>query len=200
MSALAIGTNVVKDGNGSAVSGGVQTYTDPNRGNAQGPVAAIVLADGTVLTPGQAAAAASLPAVLPAAQEASLKQPVPTAGTAGGATPSHTVTANTANATVVKASAGTLYAIQLANFDTSNPLCVHLYDVASTPTAGAGTVKKCLVVPPAASATQPSVLVHSFGPAGLAFGTGIAYTTTTGAADTNSSAVAAGSVIDLDYK
>lgn len=149
---------------------------------------------------GQALAAASSPVVLTALQLASLTAPVPTAGATGGATTSHLVTAATANATVVKASAGTLYAVQLANFDTSNPLCLHLYDVASAPTAGAGTIKKCLVVPAAASASLPSVLVHSFGPTGLAFGTGISFTTTTGAADANSAAVAAGNVIDLDYK
>jgi len=50
MSALTIGTNVVKDGNGTAVTGGVQTYTDPNRSNAQGAVVAIVGADGTIFS------------------------------------------------------------------------------------------------------------------------------------------------------
>jgi hypothetical protein len=82
MASLTVGTEVVKDGNGTAVTGGVQVYTDPNRSNAKGAVVALVLGDGTVLTPGQALAAASLPVVLTAAQLTSLTAPVLAAGTA----------------------------------------------------------------------------------------------------------------------
>lgn len=70
MANLTFGAEVVNDGNDTAVSGGIQAYTDPNRSNRKGAVVAVIMGDGTILTLGQAAAAASVPVVLPAAQDA----------------------------------------------------------------------------------------------------------------------------------
>lgn len=72
MADLTYGAEVVKDGNDVAVAGGIKTYTDPNDSNRKGAVVAVITADGTVMRLGQALAAASLPAVLPAAQETAL--------------------------------------------------------------------------------------------------------------------------------
>lgn len=80
MADLTFGAEVVHDGNDAAITGGIKTYTDPNDSSRKGPVVALILADGTVLRPGQALAAASLPVVLTAAQLTSLTAPVIAAG------------------------------------------------------------------------------------------------------------------------
>ena len=77
MAAITFGTTTILDGASAAKT--VETYVDPNRANATGAVVAVILADGSLLAPGQALAPASLPVVLTAAQLAAL---TPTAGAA----------------------------------------------------------------------------------------------------------------------
>src|SRR5205085_12411590 len=52
---------------------------------------------------------------------------------------SHTVSAATANATIVKASAGTLHAVHAFN-NAAYPVYVKFHNIASSPTAGSGVV------------------------------------------------------------
>lgn len=208
MAALTLSNDVVKDGNGTAVSGGVQTYVDPNRSNAKGAVVAVVLGDGAVLTPGQALAAASIPVVLTAIQAAALAAPVLGAGanligsvtvvgaTTGGATPYHLVSAATTNAIVVKASAATLKGVQAFNLNAS-PRYLKLYNKAAAPDEN-DTPLKVILIP--GNSAGGGVIPH-FPPEGIAFGIGLAFRLTTGIADNNTGAVAASEIlVELDYK
>jgi hypothetical protein len=86
MADLTFNADAVKDGNGTAITGGVKTYTDPNDSSRRGAVVALIMADGTILRPGQALAAASLPVVLTAAQVTALTPPAAITGFALDAT------------------------------------------------------------------------------------------------------------------
>lgn len=136
---------------GSAVSGGSTTN--------------LTAVGGAAIALGQAAMAASLPVVIASNQTA---VPVaPQAIATGGATYLN-IAAGQAT-TVVKASAGTLYAIVLNSAATANNTTV-VYDNAS----GAGTV---IGRPAATTATVPTTL--TYGPAGAAFALGLTIITAT---------------------
>ena len=94
MAALTIGTNVVKDGNGTAISGGVESYTDPNRSNAQGAVVAIVGADGTIFASDYNSGnkSAQTIRVVIATDQPALTNPQPVSITSGALTSQPTVT------------------------------------------------------------------------------------------------------------
>lgn len=114
----------------------------------------------------------------------------------GGATPFHAVSAGSGDATVVKNSAGTLYGVQMSNIN-AEECFLKLYNVSSAPTAGAGTIVKSLIVPGATTGAGTNV---TFGPQGIAFGTGIAFTLVTTGVDSGSTGVAANEVtINMDY-
>ena len=83
MAALTLSTTTVQDGNTAPVT--VQNYVDPNNAGAKGAVVAVIMGDGSILTLGQALAAASVPVVLPASQVAALTPPtsVGVTGTVG---------------------------------------------------------------------------------------------------------------------
>lgn len=97
------------------------------------------------------------------------------------------------NATNAKASAGRLYSVQIRNVATYDVYLV-LYDTAGTPTPGTTTIRKKIPIP----ALSMAVLDW---PLGLYFGSGIAYAITKLAADADTTAVAAGDVLqlNLDY-
>lgn len=121
-----------------------------------------------------------------------LVQPVP--GTANGLTMSTLTAANSTNATNVKASAGTVYHIEVYN-NSATLAWLSLYNNSGTPTCGTSIVWQTMI--PANSTSGAGAVVDAS--LGLAFSSGIAYCVTTGIAGTGS--VAASSyVIDVGYK
>lgn len=104
-------------------------------------------------------------------------------------TPStHTLnSANSTNATSVKASAGTAFAITISNNGAAAAF-VKLYNKASAPTVGTDT--PIAVLPVGASAA----VTHELGALGMRFSTGIALAITNLIADSDATAVAAGQV------
>lgn len=113
------------------------------------------------------------------------------AGSTGAASGTHIVSAATANPTVVKASAGRVVGWSFAN-TTASWRYVKLHNQTTTPTAGTGVVRT-IAIPP------NGVNVQSL-PGGIAFTTGIALTTVTGAADSDATVVALNDIVgDLFY-
>ncbi len=124
-----------------------------------------------------AAAAADPAAVVALSPNSPITLTTPTAHTLNSAA--------TTNATSVKASAGTLYGIAVSNVSASTRY-FKLYNKASAPTVGTDT--PVLVIPIAAG----GVANFPLGTLGLRFGTGLAYAITGAAADTDTTAIAAG--------
>jgi hypothetical protein len=177
------------------------------------------------LAPGRAAATASRPVVLSMEDKSALDGIVTTLGTyldglealLAAATPAganligRTVadasaatggiastarllsSAATTNATSAKVSAGRLYAIQ--GYNTASAVrYLKLYNKASAPTIGTDTPVKTLAIPPGVG------FAFDF-PLGYSFSAGIAFALTTGLADADAGAVAAGDILglNLDY-
>ena len=139
---------------------------------------------------GQATMANSAPVVIASDQSAvnTSLQEVAT----GGATVYHLVSANSTNATNIKASAGKITGWYIYNSNGSARK-VAFHNNAGTPTAGA-SVYFSVVIPPLSAANVAY-------PAGIAFSTGIAITTTTGLADSDASLVGTTDlVINIFYK
>lgn len=119
-----------------------------------------------------------------------------TAGTTGGATPYKLISAASTNATSVKASVATLYGIQVYNTNAAARY-LKLYNKASAPTVGTDTPVKVITIPGSTIGAGSNVSIPSVG---VAFGTGLAFALTTGAADSDTGAVAANEIItNLDY-
>lgn len=113
------------------------------------------------------------------------------ANATGAASKFHLVSAATTNATNVKASAGRLLGWRVTNTNAAFRY-VKLHNSAGTPTAGTGVVETIAVAP---NSTAQGEL-----PAGSGFATGIAITTVTGAADSDTTAVGANDlIIDLYF-
>jgi hypothetical protein len=112
-----------------------------------------------------------------------------TGGTTLPVTPTQSFvnSAATTNATSTKASAGTVWSVLASNINAAVRY-LKLYNKASAPTVG--TDIPVMVIPiPAGGVVQ-----INGGSNGLRFGTGIAWALTTGAADSNATAVAAGEI------
>ena len=121
---------------------------------------------------------------------------IPATNTAGTSNHSLIAAAST-NATNVKASAGTLYEISVYN-NSANIAYLKLYNSASAPTCGAGTIVARYLIPGAASGGAGSNVVI---PLGKSFSTGIAYCITGGIADADTTAVAASAyIVNMTYK
>jgi hypothetical protein len=110
----------------------------------------------------------------------------------GGDTTFHLVSAGTTNATNIKASAGKVTGWFIYNSNAAaRKVCFH--NTSGSPTAGA-SVFFSLMIPPTSGANV------SF-PNGIDFSTGIAITTVTGLADSDTAAVAANDlIINIFYK
>lgn len=121
-----------------------QIYVDPNHSSAHGAVVAVMLGDGSILTPGQALAAASLPVVLTAAQVAAL--------TASYAEVTGTFN-RPANTTAYSAGGS-------VNSSTTAPAFVAFAGVAKS-NGGSGTITKIRLATNKASIT-PRTRVHLF--------------------------------------
>jgi hypothetical protein len=111
------------------------------------------------------------------------------AATSGGATPSTYVSAASTNATSVKASAGQLYGVMLSNVNAAARY-LKIFNKASAPTVGSDTPVMNLIIPGNTAGAGSNVVLDG----GVAFGTGIAFAITTGAALLDSGAVAASEI------
>lgn len=109
--------------------------------------------------------------------------------TSGGCDVGKVVSAASTNATSLKASAGQVYGIALVNTNASARY-VKLYNKASSPTVGTDTPVFTIGLPGAGGISLPF-------PHGIPFATGIAYALTTGAADSDTGAVAANEITGL---
>lgn len=100
------------------------------------------------------------------------------------------------NATVAKGGAGDLFAIQAYN-TTASVIYLKLYNKAAAPTVGTDTPIKTIAIAPSASLATSATWAN-----GLYFSTGIAYALTAAAADSDTSAIAAGAIVglNLDYQ
>lgn len=106
----------------------------------------------------------------------------------------HKTAATGTNATEALANPATLYKI-IATNPNAVIYYIHLYNVATVPTAGAGTVYQTIAIP--ASGSTVIALNDFFG---IQYGTGIGYTITQAPGDTDTTAVAtAGLVVDFLY-
>ena len=108
------------------------------------------------------------------------------ANATGAASGTHIVSAASTNATVVKASAGRLLGFVLTN-NAASKVYVKFHNQTTTPTAGSGVVRSFGI--PAGGTLAFSL------EGGIAFSTGIALTTVTGAADSDGTAVAANDIV-----
>ena len=107
-------------------------------------------------------------------------------------TPYHLVSAASTNATVIKASPGTVNGWFVYNSNTAARKLV-FHNTTSTPTAGS-SVFFAIVIPGLAAANVSL-------PDGINFSTGIAITTVTGLADSDNTAVALNDlIINIFYK
>ncbi len=109
----------------------------------------------------------------------------PVSNSSGGQSMAKVLTTATTNATNVKASGGQLYGWSLSNSSVSAKF-IRFHNNASTPTAGVGVLFTVML---------PSMQTVSFeSNFGIPLSNGIAYTIVTGAADTDTTATAAGDV------
>lgn len=113
------------------------------------------------------------------------------ANATGAATVKHLVSLATTNLTSVKASAGRVLGWSFGN-NTAVWVYLKLHNTVGAPTAGAVVV--CTIGIPPNGKSEISI------PGGLSFATGIAFSTTNLATDTDTTAVVAGSIVgDLHY-
>lgn len=108
------------------------------------------------------------------------------ANATGAASGTHLVSGASTNATVAKASAGRLLGFVLTN-NAAAKVYVKFHNQTTTPTAGSGVVRSFGI--PAGGTITFSL------EGGIAFSTGIAFTTVTGAADADTTAVAANDIV-----
>lgn len=108
------------------------------------------------------------------------------ANATGAASGTHLVSAASTNATVAKAGAGRLLGFVLTN-NAAAKVYVKFHNQTTTPTAGTGVVRSFGI--PAGGTITFSL------EGGIAFSTGIAFTTVTGAADADTTAVAANDIV-----
>jgi hypothetical protein len=191
----------IKQINGSTLSLGQTTMAASlpvafasNQSNLPANVAQI---NGSTLSLGQTAMASSLPVTI-ANNQSGIPVTV-SATTTGGSLTSGTIMPNNTTAIVVKASAGTLYGVQL--YSSSSGIAFVKFYNATSATCGSGTPVKRLLIPVAATASNGNGNNVYFGPVGVAFSTGITYCVTTGIADNDTSAPAANSyLVNVDYQ
>lgn len=139
-----------------------------------------IMVDNSGVPTGQATSALSIPVVQP---------------NDFGATPHSLIAGASVNATVVKASAGTLFGGYVHNRVTAERF-VKFYDKTASPVAGDTPIHRLAVAGGVTLSVADLVGTH-----GLKFTNGLGYRTTTGLADADTGAVAANDlVINLSYK
>lgn len=116
-----------------------------------------------------------------------------TTNTPATPTTSNTNSAASTNATNVKNAAGTVYGIYASNVNAAIRY-LKLYNKASAPTVGTDVPVLTIPIPATGFANVP------FGALGKRFATGISFALTTGAADSDTAAVAANEIkVSIDY-
>lgn len=137
-----------------------------------------------------------LSAIQVAAESSTAVDVVPTGGTTQGALPASWISDNSSTSTVVKASPGTVYSINVTNI-LAAALYVRAYDTTTaTCTSATGIVGRWIIP---ASATGAGATFNF--PVGKKFATGISFCITTTVGDTNNTAIAANvAVFSADYK
>ena len=122
----------------------------------------------------------------------------PVAGTTNAATPGNEIAPNNTTGVNLKASAGTVYSVQLGGIG-SAPAYLKLYDKATAPTCGTDTPIKRLIIPANPTAADGSGSNVMF-PVGVKFSNGIGYCVTTGITDADTTAPAASTfLINIDW-
>lgn len=114
-----------------------------------------------------------------------------TTGTTSAATPGVIISAATTNATSIKSSAGNLFFLSASNTNAS-PRYLKLYNKASAPTVGTDVPVLVFLIPGNTAGAGTNLGINI---GGLRFTTGIALALTTGAADTDNTAVALNEII-----
>lgn len=153
-----------------------------------GATNAITVSSGTVTTVSTVSNVAAIAAGANAIGDVGVQY---RANATGAASRNHLVAAGTTNATVVKASAGRLLGYSISN-TTASWRYLKFHNQSTAPTAGTGVVQT-VGVPPNATV---SLAIEG----GIGFATGIAFTTVTGVADADATAVtAADLVIDIFF-
>lgn len=142
-------------------------------------------------TIGQQAVASSMSVTLATSHPSITMTGTPAAGF-GATTKHHAISAATTNATVVKASAGSINALTISNGNAAARY-FKLYDKASAPVVGTDTPVMTVLVPPV------STLVLDLGAYGLRNATGIAYALTTGIAVADTGAVGTDLSVFINY-
>lgn len=151
----------------------------------------VVIANDTVNSNGRAAAADSAPVVLSTEDKAALD------AISSGLSVFRSLDLDESEEQV-KATAGKLHKLRIANLATS-PRYVKLYNAtAANVTVGTTTPIDTIVVP-AASSSDACVITEHFGPKGLTFDTALSLAATTGLADNNSDAPGANEVVVSAY-
>jgi hypothetical protein len=111
-------------------------------------------------------------------------------------TPGNEIAPNNTTGINLKASAGTVYGIQLGSIS-ANPAYLKLYNKATAPTCGTDTPVKRLIIP--ANSTPGAGSNISFS-GGVSFTNGIGYCVTTGITDADTTAPAANTfLINIDW-
>lgn len=173
---------------GSNIIGKVTT-DQTTHGTSDLVAADITKVGGSAISLGAKTSANSYPVVL-ASDQATL--PIAEQATAtGGYTPGKLNSAASTNATSVKASAGKLGFVSVTNINAS-PRYLKFYNKASAPTVGTDTPILVLLIPGNANGSGNNPAIP---PQGLNFSTGIAFAITTGAADSDTGAVALNDII-----
>jgi hypothetical protein len=114
-----------------------------------------------------------------------------------GKSTKHFVSANSNNATSLKASAGTVFGVQVFN-NSANIAYLKFYNKASAPSPASDTPYKVIGIPANTSGAGSNV---TFGPDGLPFSTGIAYALVGGIGDTDNTSVAANAYLgEIDWE
>jgi len=109
----------------------------------------------------------------------------------GGYTPGKLVSAATTNATVIKASAGTLGHISASNVNAAARY-LKFYNKATAPTVGTDVPVLTYIIPGNTAGAGTNIPLP---PQGINFSTGIAFATTTEATDAGSTAVAVSEIV-----
>jgi hypothetical protein len=107
-----------------------------------------------------------------------------------GGTPGSLISANSTNATSVKAAPGTLLSVTAYNLHATLPRFLKFYNKASAPTVGTDTPIARIALPPVGAGNAIPLAVI-----GMDFSLGIAFALTTGAADNDTGAVAASEIL-----
>ena len=117
-----------------------------------------------------------------------------------GASKCGITSAASTNSTSCKGSAGRVMGIWVLN-TTTTVYYLRLYESAAAPTCSSATgFIQSYPIPPAAAAGQTGGFMMPFGPAGLAYATGIGYCITGGSSSTDNTNAATGIFGTIAYK